>query len=806
MKRWRYNHSADRQDIRTKYQNKDNPDRQKEEMELYLSQLEEAYSPVVVKRISRKSILILGLFVTLALSTTLFFLLGGGKRLTSALSSSSNSMDTYVKMEEAYADSIDKLLTMGLDTFENFKAKNTHWTGNAGIDYINKPSSIPPKFSYRVDGYLTKDFLSTNLDLSLNDTHIGTKIYYTYPESNSLYFYYPEYYTKPTDLQLVTQNNSSSILKSLPTFVPLVKKYYKELIGAISKDATISSEEEVDYKVGSLSMTCSSYKLTLTAKQVSKIATELFLKLSVDNELPMDKSELSGLLQAFFTNISYNPDESILDMNLDGININMTVYYKDDKILGRNIDIEKEHLTSSLFIGGLQIKNNYAFDIYAIADKDFIDNQAIAFHLSTHNFHNTYSGSISFSSNANNFEGSFSQVKLGSGNSLSPISGELNINYGFDSSGTRNINALFLKVTSTKDKLEVKSSLTYDNSGLTQIDLLYSGGAAIYCNGNLDLTATTGEQVKFSPPATTSGNILTNWEELANSLSNQPIEKMLNGYCKAFESSTRFTHKQAIDAIKKGHLYSFIPNISSMLNLYNMGDTYYDSFEYGITDYATIDFIGDYMQSEEDYGTYEDLFKLYNLTDSKQVINDLAFPTTQDTAIDKIIQLYKDKFGINFKVDDSQIYHYVTQYGNIFTDKAKYSINSTKILKPGMSSPIDIECPDYTITIQYDGISGHILYIYIEFPSSHLPPGDFRKAALSLANIVDPGKDFLAYSFSSIDYSSSIHPDDQDLSFTRSFPDKTGSTSLTIDSVPSFGELNDTVYYHSMSLFRESLE
>ncbi len=789
MNKWFSWRSADRQDVNLKYQKKDEPDKQIEAMERYLVQLKAKNSPKTVNKISRKLILFFGGCTALAIGVSLFFLYGRGRIGNSEMSDAPHTKDTYIALENSYAESFDTFLSKGMGIIENLKEKNTHFTGNMGINFINQYINAVPKFSYGIDGYLTKDFISANLDLTLNKVPIVSNTYYTPSGSDSDYFYIPEYSRKPIKTELINPDSNVAGIQYLFSLYPLIKKYYIQAIEKLSKEANLTYKEDVEYKVGSLSSTCNAYQLTLTRQQVVDIIADIFWDLSKDKKITEPNSKMEDLVQGFFTKALVS-----LSMNIEPLEsmISMTVYVKDNEILGRTIEVlDGDISTSSLFIGSLQVDNEYAFDIYEQDITDSNVDQTKLFNLYVHNFNHTYSGSFSYS----NINGTFSKVKVASEDCLFPISGELNVKYRLDESTNRTSKTISLKVMSFKDKLQLTGSISY-------ADVISETGASYYdntlCVTDINITAEPVEQVNYTPPETDSHNVISNWEDLAKDLSDQPIENLMNLYCKAFNSNTRYTHNKAIESIQNGNLYSFIPDISSMLRYSINGESYYNIYEdWNNGSNGTIDYIGDYWT-----GINASEFPDIDFTD-KNVLKNLSyaapintFTTTADDSTDKIIRLFKERLDKDFKIDDEQNQNDVTVYGNVFTGKKEYFVSSYIFLYNLNSSMVDYDVQNDLIYIQYDHLSGKILSIYAEFPNSNILPDDFREIACELAHIIDPQRTASAY----------LREMSGDTEFTGSFKDKTGATSFTTSSSPGYGENNEPYYIHFISLSRENFE
>ncbi len=719
-------HSKTKNNTLDKFQIRSDEETQAEEMELYLNKLNKVEVPKVKKSLSVKVKVALCSGTILALGLVFIFLLDGGNKLKSAFSSPSTK-DTYLALEKSYSNSMEELFTTSSSIINKIKENNTQFSGNMKLQFYSDFSDIfAPLYQYDINGYLTKECSSATLALSLNDEHIVTNDFYKKAGEDSFYFDFPEYDSKLIDLNLQTDQQYSKLLNYLMAIAPSIRTYYSQLIDTLADKGTITYHDDVGYKVGNLSTTCSSYDVSVTSKQYNDIIKKLIGDILEDNTLGDKISNLKPFFLAYLSNMTSD-------------SMTMTVFCDDTKILGRSIQLDINGRTFILYIGSLEVKNEYSFDCYLQEyTEDQSDGYIANLNVSASNFRNTYSGSISLSMNNIKLEGTFSKVTFNP-DALFPLSGKLKANYITADEIPGLPNALDLDISTIQDKLQVYANLYHDkefHNSTTNDEVAI--GYSCYCSTSLNLTAEPSVNIAFTPKETSKDMVCTSWKDVSDSLSNQPIENIFNSYVKAFNGKTKYSREKALKMIEDGYIYPFFPDMAAMSGYYNYGTSYYNASDYGIEEGTQINILGEYITyPTTSYSSAADYINEY-LPDATPLYQDEVFTTTVDQTIESILTLCKKDANLDFHVITDNTIDSITIYNNIFTGEKNYSAVSSLQLYKNVNTPIAGEMAIYTISILYDAITKKIQYVSFNFPYSLLTDDQFIDFSCKLAHIIEP--------------------------------------------------------------------
>lgn len=757
MKKWIHRQISNKQNNSLMYQNRNEPEEQQKEMEAYLATLYKAQTPTKTLHIPYKKMLILGSIITLILGTVVYIFLGKGN-LLSTTSPNASSMDTYLTMEKAYVDSFDKHLLKGTTLMETLRSKDTHWKGNMDINFLpmgfyvsTEPmdSSTPQKisslsdFHYDIDAYLTKSFATATLDLNLNDIDIGSGTYFKYAKDSNTYMYYPQYSARPVDTTLTNPDINSLLSSELTTLYPFIKTFYPVLIEKLAKEGDLNYEKETQYKVGSLSTTCDSYTLTLNKKQMLRILDAQYTGFFMNENT--NQTTFLSFIQKILLYIRNKLMEDNEQKDTDPF-FHMTVYYKENNILGRTLTLNFPEGPVNINIGSLLVEDEWVMDCSVLSNTFFnVNKKLFSFQVNANNFHDTYNGSFSIAFGETTMEGVFSKFSMYSNNSIFPISGEVsaNISYGNESAGYPT--KFSAKIINANNKLKLTAQLTNEaESGNYNFEYSSSSFASVYLTGSLDLTAEVVDEIDMKLPATTVDNVINDWESFADAVSEQPVERLLNNYCKALYSDTLFTRPEAITMIKKGGFYPLVPNVSKLLDSYNYGSSYHYDMDYDIIQDenlapAYINFLGDYSS----YNVYDVPYYNENMKeaikDVKKIPQKHTFETTMDETLDKIIDTISKNTTMFFAGDETSTSVTLMKHGNIFKGThALASTTSVVLRRRGLYTYDNMSSE--SLTINYDTFTNKIMNIYLELPVSNLEPFDFTTLSCELAHILEPSR------------------------------------------------------------------
>lgn len=788
------------QDNNHKFSNNSTQEIRQEEMELYLTQLEQKNAPVSRNRSIGKLRLLLGIFGGLTVATTLFFVFDGPKALFSTASWDSVK-EEYLALEQKESDPLQTILSQGASYLTNLRSKDTKWSGSMNM-WLNNANTndFELNYSYDIDGAMTKEYSSASMGLSLNKSSVGITNYICDTKSHESYVSFPDYSTK--FLKADQYNTTfSSILEAWDVEqYKTLAEMYTWAINSMAETGSFSHNEEVKYTVGNLSTTCNSYEITLTKEEFSSIESAFYTAL-IEDKANFPSSVNYGLyyLDIIFSTLSED----------DSPFITMKVYYKDGQILGRTFSLLTENHPYEVSIGLLPMGNEYAFSLsVAKNEPGYTPTALYSLQFDAIGYNHKYNGTFSFQIQDILANGTFSNFSFDFGNTTFPLNGQIfgNITYATDVSGYPR--TFIIKAISRQDQMNLKIALKNklatqeedtDTIPVDEMDKYYdSPSSSSYFetyswSASMDITAKITDNLTFSPPNILSENVANTYEEFSNLVSNEPIETMFNNFYKAINSTTKFTHSEAIAAIKRGYLFEDFPSMSKTLDYYIYGSSYFDPLEYNLDQTTILNPFGDY----EIYPYYDETYEAVygesykkELQGAVQIAVPDAFDTTLEKAIPSLGEIINSYTNVTLGSYITNSEKNVVVRGNIFTGPNTYTENNYASCTQSTEPSKDAKADQISVYIYYDTLNKKIYYVSIEFYSTQLLSDTVASMAAELAHVLDPSNTIE-------EYLAPFKGEDSFYSQTSDYTGK-GQTTINMSSYAETSMLNGMQYRYTL--------
>ncbi len=775
MRKWFYEKKKPSKEPDNRFRNREPADVQTEAMELYLSDLTNKQTHTKKAKPSGKRLLAYGICFALCIGSLLFFLLGGGKRLQSLLNKEENLRAEYLQLEKANESPITQTVSTISELLTNFMAKNTHWTGyyNASYGDYREYNSGHYSYNYTIDGHLNDKFAMANLDLSLANTKVGTTSLYKEFGTNTSVVSLPEYSSKAVDMNIFSPQLEINYLEDFACIRSLIANHYDNLMSQFIQKASISYYKEGDYTIGHITSPTDYYEFTLSKAKAFELAKEFLSEISSDSELNNMSSELSVKIQYIAAMGSIFLSETKHEQNDSKPYVTLKVYCKDEQLLGACLTLLDENTPITIFLGKIQMDNETFYRFYIHGDTDTDDKKdtedesdttaqvnMLDCQLNIVNFSNKYNGDFTISDDNQEYSGTFSDVTFDDNATICPISGRLVSHVTSQDPNDHSSIELQIELLTINNELKIagtKNNITSIYDEYTDFSSSYSefvdSQKPVSKQTAFNISVETEAPDAISSPITASTSIANTWEEFASALNNEPIENYVNNYCKAFGSTTSFTHANALALVKNGYLFPFFPDRYRLANLFSGDYSYYVAEDFNLEYGTPINILGDYEVYPPTDGEDIDNYIAENLKDVPLEATKNTFNLTIEE-MDELIDIIQQASATRLKKSQKdENYFYIL--GNIFTSHKCYKRScsknwSSEINSNDFSDPLssDSLTSDYydpedslsqptNLSIQYDTASNKVLSIYLDYNFSGINVNDLHNFMASIVHFVD---------------------------------------------------------------------
>lgn len=823
MRKWFSFRPGKPQESNHKFSNRLSPEARQEDLQYYLAQLEQNSIPEPQNRSRKKVWLLLGSCGCLAVAIVLLLLFGGAKVI--GLNSSSNSLkEEYLSLEQKQTDPLQNLLSLTSTYLTNLRKQNSLWSGSMSMKLKNPyEGDYVLDYSYDIKGEMTKDYSITSMGFSLNNAPVGTSNYFCDAKTHNTYVSFPDYSKKHLKANQYNSSFSSALEAWNVAQYDNLSKVYTKAIHSMAKADSLSHKEDVEYKIGNLITTCNCYEVNLTRKDFSSVESEIYSAIYKEQtDLPSFISDVFVYLDILLT--STKAEDTPI--------ITMKVYYKDDQILGRTFSFLSEEFPLEVHIGNLPIDNEFAFLLYfATNTPENTSSPVFSLQINAIKYNRSYNGSFSLQTPDVSTNGTFSGLLYGNSNTLFPINGKLSGNIVYTNTIEGYPESFSLFVNSTKDQMNLNLQLMDKMSSLVQVPDITSeidmdstdedaidnfevgedivsafkenmdnensgdndSGEFMHFSwiGSLNLSAKITNTLTITPPEIHPENVANNLEEYSDLVSTEPIEKLFNNFYKAKDSTTQFTHDEAVTAIKKGYLCEDFANMTALLDYYINSTSSFDPTTYGLNEATTIDPFGDY----EEYPYYDEISSSRVPPIPENAVQ-IAMPDTYDVTIDTaqssihdIVSSYTNRTLNPFETGTGTN---LVIHGNIYQGNSTYTESNQISCTQFGDAPKGAKASEVFIWVYYDTLTKKIYNAYIEIYGTTLTSEALSNMGAELAHVLDP-------SHTTEEYKHSYFGDDTSYLLSRVKSDK-GQTNISLYINTEYASNNEMPYYYALEL------